>query len=533
MSNKKLFGLSGLALILAILLAACGGGAATVEQAVEEAQQQVEEAAPTVQAAVEEVAPTVEAAAEAVEEAAAEPTEAPAEEPTEAPAEEPTEAPAEEPMAEVDYDTAIYGNIDELDLNGVEVTFWHRYEDDSSRGGTINQIIDEFNATNPYGITVVGSFEGNYGDIYDKMIAGLTTGEVPDLVIAYQNQAAAYQVADGLVSLDPYINHPEYGLTEEERADFFPAFLEADKLPQFGGEAFGFPPARSMEVLFYNADWLQELSDSGAISFAGPPETPEQWAEALCAAVDNPFSKNESGTSAGMALDTDASQFAAEVFARGGDIYDYENGEFIYNSPEAIDAMTFLQGLAADGCILQVAEKYGDQTDFANGKILFFVGSSSGLPFVKSGVEGGEVGGFNWSVAAIPHTTPDPVQNIYGASISIPKTTPEKQLAAWLFLKHWTSPEMQKLWAEASNYFPARQSVAEGMSDYFAENEAYRTAFELLPYGKTEAPVAGYDNVRDAVEEAFIDIVFNGADIQSTLDELTDLANEIQAESAP
>ncbi len=527
MSNKKLFGLLGLALILAMVLAACGGTSG-VEQAVEEAQQQVEEVAPTVQAAVEEVAPTVEAAAEAVEEAAAA-TEEPAAEPTEEPAAEPTE----EPMAEVDYDTSVYGNIDELDLEGTTVTFWHRYEDDSSRGGAINAIIDEFNATNPYGITVVGSSEGGYGDIYDKMIAGLTTGEVPDLVIAYQNQAAAYEVADGLVSLDPYINDPVYGLSEEDQADFFQAFLDADRLPQFDGESFGFPPARSMEVLFYNADWLQELSDSGAISFAGPPETPEQWAEALCAAVDQPFSKNETDFSAGMELDTDASQFAAEVFARGGDIYDYEAGEFVYNSPEAIDAMTYLQGLAEQGCILQVAEKYGDQTDFANGKILFFVGSSSGLPFVKSGVNDGEVGGFNWSVAAIPHTTPDPVQNIYGASISIPKTTPEQQLAAWLFLKYWTSPEPQAQWAEASNYFPARRSVAEGMSDYFAENEAYKTAFDLLQYGKTEAPIAGYDNVRDAVEEAFIDIVFNGADIQSTLDALTEQANEIQADSAP
>ena len=365
------------------------------------------------------------------------------------------------------------------------------------------------------------------------MIAGLTTGEVPGLIVAYQNQAAAYEVADGLVSLDPYINHPVYGLTEEEKADFFQAFLNSDRLPQFGGQAYGFPPARSMEVLYYNIDWMNELRESGAISFDGPPQTPEQFIEAACAATQQPFSKNQSDFSAGMELDTDASALAALVFARGGDIYDYENGVFTYNTPEAIDALTMMQQLVEQGCVAQIAEKYGDQTDFGNGKILFTQGSSSGLPFYASAVNDGETGGFAWSVAPVPYTGDNPVQNIYGASTSVTKTDPATQLASWLFLKYWTSPEAQAEWAKASNYFPTRASVAENMSDYFAENEAYATAFDLLQYGKSEPPVAGYDNIRDIAEQTFIDIVFNGADPETALAELDAQANAIQEESAP
>ena len=45
-----------------------------------------------------------------------------------------------------------------------------------------------------------------------------------------------------------------------------------------------------MEVLFYNADWLAELREAGAISFDGAPSTPEQFKEAACAATANPFS---------------------------------------------------------------------------------------------------------------------------------------------------------------------------------------------------------------------------------------------------
>ncbi|PIE82417.1 MAG: hypothetical protein CSA11_00555, partial [Chloroflexi bacterium] len=141
-------------------------------------------------------------------------------------------------------------------------------------------------------------------------------------------------------------------------------------------------------------------------------------------------------------------------------------------------------------------------------------------------------GGFNWSVAPIPYSGSEPVQNIYGASTSIVQTDPVGQLASWLFLKYWAQPENQVAWSQSSNYFPARASVADAMGDYMAENEAFGTAFNLLQYGKAEAPVAGYDNVRDEVEEAFSAIA-DGADIESTLAALETRANEIMEESAP
>lgn len=487
--SKKLLSkwLMLLALVVPLALVACGG-AEELEQAVDEASEQVEEA-------VDEAASEVEDAVDEV-------------------------------MDEPEYDTAVYGNLDEINLEGTEVSFWHRFGS-GARQEEIAGIVADFNAENPYGITINESAEGGYGDIYDKMIAGLTTGEVPGLVIAYQNQAAAYQVADGLVSLDPYLNHPEYGLSPDAQADFFQAFIDSDRLPQFDGEAFGFPPNRSMEVLFYNAEYLAELG------YDAPPATPEAFAEMVCAAAETPFSKATEASGQGMQIDTDASSFAALVFARGGDVYDYDAGEFTYNTPEAVAALTFIQDLVDQGCIGQIAEDFGDQTDFGNGKLLFTQGSSSGIPFYASAVNDGETGGFEWSVSAIPYTTDNPVQNIYGASISIPKTTPEQQLAAWLFLKYWTEPEQQARWSRASNYFPVRNSVADGLDEYFEENPAFEAAFQLLPFTKAEPPIAGYDNVRDVVEEAFINIIFNGADAESSLAELDVTANQIQADSAP
>jgi multiple sugar transport system substrate-binding protein len=177
-------------------------------------------------------------------------------------------------------------------------------------------------------------------------------------------------------------------------------------------------------------------------------------------------------------LSFDASRTASWTFAFGGDVFDYETGEYSYNSQAAVDAMTFLQGLFADGCARGIEERFGDQTNFGQGTTLFTVGSSSGLPFYGSAVDEGA--GHAWSVAPIPYVTEEPVQNIYGASVSIPRSTPEQELAAWLFVKYYTSPEVQADWAVASNYFPVRASVAEGLADYFESNTCLRNSFRPL-----------------------------------------------------
>lgn len=196
-------------------------------------------------------------------------------------------------------------------------------------------------------------------------------------------------------------------------------------------------------------------------------------------------------------------------------------------------AVTFIKGLFDKGCAGEIFERFGDQTNFGQGATLFTVGPSSGLPFYGRAVESGAQ--FNWSVAAIPHTTPEPVQNIYGASVSIPVSTPEQELAAWLFIKYYTDAEVQAAWGLASNYFPVRQSSAESLASYFAENPTYETAFNLLNSTKAEPSVPGYDPVRRRISEVMQAIVSgtDSRDIKTILDEVNEFANEeLEAASA-
>ncbi len=423
-----------------------------------------------------------------------------------------------------------YANVDPT---GQRVVFWHQHS--GAREQELLKIVEEFNATNEYGITVEAINQGSYNDIYNRITTNLASGgaDLPQLTVAYGNQAATYWLNDGVIDMNLLVNSPTWGLSAEEIADFFPAFYNADVFPQFGNVRLGFPPNRSMEVMYYNADWLAELRAAGAISFDGPPTTPEQFREAACAATANGFSGATSDVAPiGYQLSTDASRFASWTFAFGGDIFDYEANQYTLNSEGAVAAVTFLKGLFEDGCAGEIFERFGDQTNFANGVTLFTVGSSSGLPFYRSAVESGA--NFNWGVDAIPHTTPEPVQNLYGASVSIPRTTPEGELAAWLFVKYYTEASVQAEWALASNYFPVRASSAESLSDYFETDPIYRTAFELLPFTKAEPSVPGYDPVRQEISRVLTSIITfsDTREVSEILNELNEFANAELADAS-
>ena len=380
-------------------------------------------------------------------------------------------------------------------------------------------MIAEFNRTNQWSITIKGEYIGGYSDIYNKMITAIAGGSTPDLVVAYQNQAAGYQVGDALIDLEQYVKDPKWGLGDEIN-DYFEGMVKQDLSKQFGGMRLGFPPNRSMEVLYYNADIMAE------VGMSGPPTSWDDFYEACKRATK--------GARKGYDVRTDASNVFAMIISRGGDIAKADGSGYQYNTGEMRDSMVLMKKIYDDGYSKKIAERYGDQTDFANQTVAFTMGSTSGLPYYARAVDGSDTGPFNWSVAAIPHTTAKPVQDIYGASLSVCQSTPEKQLAAWIFIKWMSEPSQQAKWVEVSNYFPVRKSTAQGLGPYLEKNPNYATAFNLMKMAelKYEPPYSGYDEVRDAVAAAF-NAILDGANIDKTIADLDEETNRIHVEASP
>lgn len=496
MKNPKLFVLISALVVLVLIAAAC----ATAEP-VTEAPAEPVATEPTV--VEEEPAPTEEPV---VEEPA----------PTEKPA--PTEEPAPEPCA-----PATEGPLAGVDPRGQTVVWWHQHS--GSREEGLAELIAEFNSTNECGITIEAQNQGGYDDIRDKMNAGIATGDLPGLVVGYQNDQAFYALGDGLADINPYMNDPYWGLTAEEKADFYAAFLEQSVHPAFDNMRLGFPPNRSIEIMYYNQTWLEELG------FNGPPTTPDEFKEMACAAA----AANGDSTG-GYILRDDASSVAAWTFAFGGDVLTDDGTGYIYNGQATIDAMSFLKDMQDEGCAYLFTEGYPDP-EFANRRAIFTTGSSSGMRYYFEGTTTVATEAARdpdvWGIAAIPHTTADPVINVYGGDVMIPATTPETQLASWIFVKWYTSPEVQARWAIISGYFATRASSSDFLTDYITNNKdygaQYSQALDLLQYGAFEPQLISYQSVRDLATQAFNEIM-QGADIQATLDALTEEGNALQAE---
>ncbi|MFZ0544225.1 MAG: extracellular solute-binding protein [Candidatus Promineifilaceae bacterium] len=528
MSNKKIL-LFLTFLIAALVLVACSGtvedaateNADTVNSAATEVSDQVGDAASTAEAAMEEAGePNEEAAAEATDETMAEPTEEPMAEPTEEPMAEPTEE-MMEPCA-----PATDGPLAGVDPRGQTIVWWHNHSD--TREEQLLPLIDSFNESNDCGITVDAQNQGSYNDIRDKVNASAAAGEQPAaLVVGYQNDQAFYQLNNSLTDLNPYVDDAHWGLTDEERADFYPSFFNQSIHPAFDNQRLGFPPNRSMEVLFYNQTWLEELG------FDGPPTTPDEFREMSCAAAE----ANGDGTG-GYILRDDASAVAAWTFAFGGDVLDEAGTSYVYDGQATVDAMAFLKQMYDDGCAYFFTEGFPNP-EFAARRAIFAQGSSSGIPFYAGDVatfaEENGTPADEWGVAAIPHTTDDPVQNIYGGDIMITNTTPEQQLAAWIFIKWFTSPEIQAQWDQISGYFPTRQSTSDFLTDYKAENPQWSQAVDMLQYSYYEPQLISYQSVRDAAQASFNEIMqlsdgWSTDDIQAILADLTVTANDLQDE---
>lgn len=418
--------------------------------------------------------------------------------------------------------------ISQIEINEpVTITFWHAQS--GSQEEEIKNLIAEFEQEYP-NITVEPVLQGGYGDLRQATLAAIAAGDPPDLAIAYGNMVSEYYKEDVVVDLDPYVNSEKYGLTEADFDDIYPAFIQGDRYPQFGGQMLSFPPARSVVLLYYNQDWLTELG------YDGPPETWADFKEMACAATEDTDGDGEPDKW-GYAYRPEASQVVNWIFSEGGDLLG-PDGKTVVFKDEVTDFLTFLQDVFQSGCAYEVAEAFGDQSDFAVGKALFAFSSIAGLPYYDAAVKDEATGEprFDWSVTPMPvkEAGMTPTLNMYGPSITVFQSTPEKQLASWLFIKWWSDTEQTAQWATTTNYFPVRRSAAESeaMQTYFEDDPRYAKAFSFLQDDniKTEPNNAAWNAVRDMMANAETGVINGTQTPEEAAADLVEQANAAFAE---
>lgn len=415
------------------------------------------------------------------------------------------------------YDVDIYGVIDSLNISGITVPFWHQQT--GSREEALINLITEFNTTNQFGIVIEPTNQGDIDDIFDKMNQGFLEDDIPGIVEATPYQAASYQRFEGLVSLEPYIENALYGLSDRDQADFIDSFEQENRLPQFDNDTFGVTLNRSMLLLYYNTSRLATLGVDA------PPRSLVDFEEVACAAT------NSDNGLYGLNLSGSPDEMIAFIMANGGEIYNEAIDQYQFNTPEAESAMAMLQNLVREGCAILPTGTVDNLSDFAAGQTLFALDTTTNIPFYQSAIANNNAltatVPIDWSVAPLPYSGFEPVQYFDGVSLYIPQSSPEEQLAAWIFAQFMMFAESQTAWVEVSNELPLRSSTKLNLEEYIEDNPPFATALDLAQYGQGSPPIAKFDEVEQAIAAAYSAILAEEADLITILDTLENAANTI------
>jgi ABC-type glycerol-3-phosphate transport system substrate-binding protein len=92
---------------------------------------------------------------------------------------------------------------------------------------------------------------------------------------------------------------------------------------------------------------------------------------------------------------------------------------------------------------------------------------------------------------------------IYGSSYVLLKSTPEQELASWLFVQWLLSPVTQKKWVEVTGLFPLRSSSIELLNDYKNSHPQWSAAVNLLPQAQIQPQLASWRKIRIMLGDGF------------------------------
>jgi ABC-type glycerol-3-phosphate transport system substrate-binding protein len=432
----------------------------------------------------------------------------PTRKPTRTPA--PTDAPTLEPTP-----TSPAAGVTSPDLQGVTVKFWHPWT--KNKEYAILSLVNEFNADNEYGILVTAFSQGR--ETYQNVTAALGSPDAPQVVVGYNNQLQSWDNQSGqILDLNAYTNNPEWGFPPDVQADFSPVAWAQDV--NAAGKRLGVPIYRSAIVIFYNQTWARELG------FDSPPATPDELREQACAAA---AANNDS--TGGLLMTGDISTHMSWLMAFNGGLLTPNGSGYQAVTLENEAAFTFLRSLLDDGCAW-VPDAYYPNQEFATRRGLFYPSSIAGLPYQEAAFE--DANRFDqWTVLPFPGVDGEPVVNLYGPAYGILQSTPEQQLASWIFVKWLLQPENQARFIEASGYLPVSMSALDHLTDYAADHPRWVQALDFIPYAQTEPALGSWGVGRWAFGDAVDELLapdFSAAQIPDLLTELEARLNEIHAE---
>ena len=372
------------------------------------------------------------------------------------------------------------------------LTFWNGFT--STDGEVLQQIVDDFNASNEWNITIEMDVMP-WATFNEKLPAAIAAGNAPDFVLCSSGYYAPYVEAGSFQDVSDF-----YELPEVNADDFDKNVVD---LLYYDDLCVGVP----MQMVSHYFYWDKDLYEAAGLDPESPPETFEELVENAKLLTDK--SKNQYCFCVPVNNNVTA-QYT--MYAYGGGYVNEDETEAVFNSEENVKAFETLKTL------YECSPKDSDDNTYISGQLAQFING----PWIINGLRENEI---NYGVKAVPACTGvEQDAAVIPVGFSIPKTTSEehKELV-YKFVNYWNTEEICTKWTKECGT-PAYLLSAQAN---FADDPQTLALSEPLSYGHIECKLNGVNTISTDGLYPAMEEIFAGADIKTTLDKYNEVIQGI------
>jgi len=355
----------------------------------------------------------------------------------------------------------------------VTIDLWH--SEVAANQETLNRLAERFNASQNE-VRVRASFQGTYDDAMAKMVASLSTGNVPAIMFPGDTYMQMMIDSGAVAPIQDFVDREDYDLSDlDEKGVQFYTFQ--DKL-------WAMPFTMEIPLLYYNKVTFREVGLD--------PEKPPQDLEEVRQYSEKILKRDGSGNVVRSGLAIDVARWPERVLAEHGDLWvDKENGrqgratKVLFDNDTGRWFFQWWHDMVDSGLAFNV----GRNPTMAEGLLAIASGRApmnfantgalrSVIDVIEKGVEGVEIGVSR--LPGVPGGTGGTCMTSYGLWI-INVRPKEEQEAAWKFIKWLMEPEQQAEWFAGSGYLPVSRSSVDlpAAQDAVARYPLFQVALDL------------------------------------------------------
>ncbi len=402
----------------------------------------------------------------------------------------------------------------------VEITFWHSMN--RALGDTLTKLTDDFNSSqSDVKVNLVNQIE--YAQTFTKYKSGLSTGDLPDIVQLQETEQQQMIDTQTVLPASVCAKADKYSFS-----DFLPRIISYFTVE---GTQYAMPFNNSGPVLFYNKK---------AFSAAGlDPEKPPTTFDEMRAAAEK---LKANGVEAPLGLKTEPGYFehwramANKLYVNNSNGRKARATKTVYDDATGREIFSWLSGMVKDGLATtnpDLGSNFDNLLGIRSGLHAMAIDTSAVLGTITAVLSAGNDPNIDIGVAPMPGPSHKGGVLVSGGALyMVNKSAPEKQAAAWKFLKFLDEPENMTTWAIGTGYIPIRKASADSpeMQQYWAQNPTYKVAYDQLLTGPVNPATSGsvigqYTGTRDAVRDAENSMFLNGTDPKTALEDASSNAN--------